>query len=135
MSPDDFAYLGANGDMQSYNLYIYFINNPVMYADSSGHSPESIWKTILGVVVGVGLTVVSVAAVVASGGTLLVPVLVGSGLGAGINLTGQGIANLSEGKGFFEGINWGKCCFRRIIRSCIFYRCRRILGRHLYRHY
>jgi hypothetical protein len=75
--------------------------------DGSGHSPDSIWKTLLGVAVGVGLAVVIVAAVVASGGTLLVPVLVGAGLGAGLNLAGQGIANLSEGKGFCEDINWG----------------------------
>ena len=36
---------------------------------------------MLGVVVGVGLTVVTVAAVIASGGTLLVPILVGAGVG------------------------------------------------------
>ena len=78
-----------------------------MYSDESGHSPDSILKTLLGVVVGVGLAVVTVAAVVASGGTLLVPVLVGAGVGAGVNLVGQGVSNLSQGKGFFEDINWG----------------------------
>ena len=82
------------------------MNNPIMYSDESGHSPDSIWKKLLGVV-GVGLAVVTVAAVVASGGTLLVPVLVGAGVGAGLNLVGQGVSNLSQGKGFFEDINWG----------------------------
>ena len=59
-------------------MYCYCMNNPIMYSDESGHSPDSIWKTLLGVVGGVGLAVVMVAAVVASGGTLLVPVLVGA---------------------------------------------------------
>lgn len=49
----------------------------------------------------------TVAAVVASGGALLVPVLIGAGLGAGINLAGQGFSNLKNGAGFFENINWG----------------------------
>ena len=77
------------------NLYMYCNDNPVMYSDGSGHSPDSIWKTLLGIAVGVGLAVVTVAAVVASGGTLLVPVLVGAGVGAGLNLVGQGFSNLS----------------------------------------
>ena len=38
ISPDDVSYLGANGDLNSYNLYAYCSNNPVMYADPSGHS-------------------------------------------------------------------------------------------------
>ena len=78
-----------------------------MYVDPTGNSPDSIWKTLLGVLVGVGLAVVTVAAVVASGGTLLAPVLVGAGIGAGLNLVSQGVSNLFEGKGFFEDINWG----------------------------
>ena len=57
------------------NLYAYCMNDPVNYSDGSGYSPDSIWKTLLGIAVGVGLAVVMVAAVVASGGTLLVPVL------------------------------------------------------------
>ena len=77
------------------NLYMYCNDNPVNYSDGSGHSPDSIWKTLLGIAVGVGLAVVTVAAVVASGGTLLVPVLVGAGVGAGLNLVGQGFSNLS----------------------------------------
>ena len=88
-------------------MFAYCLNNPVNYVDGSGHSADSIWKTILGVTVGVGLAAATVAAVVASGGTLLVPVLVGAGIGAGLNFAGQGLANLSDGKGFFEDINWG----------------------------
>ena len=106
IQPDDIEYLDPSS-INGLNLYCYCMNNPIMYADPTGNSPDSIWKTLLGVVVGVGLAVVTVAAVVASGGTLLAPVLVGAGIGAGLNLVGQGVSNLSEGKGFFEDINWG----------------------------
>ena len=106
ITPDSIDYLDPES-INGLNLYCYCYNNPIMYSDESGHSPDSILKTLLGVVVGVGLAVVTVAAVVASGGTLLVPVLVGAGVGAGLNLVGQGVSNLSQGKGFFEDINWG----------------------------
>ena len=36
ISPDDVLYLGANGDLLSYNLYAYCSNNPVMYVDPTG---------------------------------------------------------------------------------------------------
>ena len=36
ISPDDVGYLGANGDINSYNLYAYCSNNPVMYVDPTG---------------------------------------------------------------------------------------------------
>ena len=37
ISPDDVEYLGADGSPNSYNRYAYCGNNPVMYADPSGH--------------------------------------------------------------------------------------------------
>ena len=37
ISSDSTGYLGANGDLNSYNLYAYCSNNPVMYVDPSGH--------------------------------------------------------------------------------------------------
>ena len=37
ISMDGVEYLGASGDLNSYNLYSYCNNNPVMYADPSGH--------------------------------------------------------------------------------------------------
>ena len=51
ISPDDASYLGANGDINSYNLYAYCSNNPVMYQDPSGHS--IIGAIVIGAVIGV----------------------------------------------------------------------------------
>ncbi|MBQ2809515.1 MAG: hypothetical protein IJF11_01335 [Clostridia bacterium] len=36
ISADDIGFLGADGGLQSYNLYAYCQNNPIMYADPSG---------------------------------------------------------------------------------------------------
>ena len=54
ISPDDTEYLGANGDLNSYNLYAYCSNNPVMYTDPSGHFVVSalIGAIIAGALVG-----------------------------------------------------------------------------------
>lgn len=57
-------------------------------------------------VIGGTVIVAGVIATVATGGTLLAPALVGAGVGAGLNLVSQGVSNLSQGKGFFEDINW-----------------------------
>ena len=37
LSADESSYLGANGDLNSYNLFAYCSNNPVMYTDPSGN--------------------------------------------------------------------------------------------------
>ncbi|MBE6635909.1 MAG: RHS repeat-associated core domain-containing protein, partial [Ruminococcaceae bacterium] len=49
ISPDAPSYLGANGDLNSYNLYAYCSNNPVMYADPSGRFP------ITSLLIGIGI--------------------------------------------------------------------------------
>ena len=62
ISADDVSYLGADGELTSYNLYAYCGNNPIMYTDPTGHMPE--W---LKIVLDIGLYVVSaVVAVVAA---------------------------------------------------------------------
>ena len=106
INADDIDYLGANGDLTSYNLYAYCSNNPVMYTDETGHASGSFWKRFIGATIGIALGVTAIVAVAMSGGTLLVPTLVGVAAGAGINLASQGVANLRNGKDFFEDINW-----------------------------
>ena len=37
LNADSTSYLGMGGELQSFNLYVYCGNNPVMYVDPSGH--------------------------------------------------------------------------------------------------
>lgn len=76
------------------------------YFDRSGHSSKSVWKDIFGIIVGIGLAAVTIGAIIASGGTLLVPALIGAGVGAAINLGGQVVSNIFNGNGAFDDINW-----------------------------
>ena len=59
ISPDDVSYLGANGDLNSYNLYAYCSNNPVMYTDPSGHSIIAVlfFAVVIGAVVGSAISI------------------------------------------------------------------------------
>ena len=50
ISPDDTSYLGANGDLVSFNLYAYCSNDPVNFTDPTGHSILTV--LIIGVIVG-----------------------------------------------------------------------------------
>ena len=52
ISPDDVSYLGANGDLLSYNLYAYCSNNPVMYVDPTGEFFISLSALLIGALVG-----------------------------------------------------------------------------------
>ena len=45
INADAIGYLGANGNLNSYNLYAYCSNNPVMYTDPSGHAwYDTLWN-------------------------------------------------------------------------------------------
>ena len=56
INADDISYLGANGDLQAYNLYAYCSNNPVMGYDPMGTWD---WRTFVDVLINVGATIVS----------------------------------------------------------------------------
>lgn len=88
--------------MRGISLYPYMGIDPVVYLDSSGNSWESYWKTGIGFVAATALLAVTAVAVVASGGTLLIPALIGAGIGAGTSVIGQGVGNMMSGKGFFD---------------------------------
>ena len=104
---DDITYLDPE-TINGLNLYAYCGNNPVMGYDSNGTWDWSkFWKTILGVAIGIGLAVITVMAVIASGGALLVPVVAGFVIGASTSFIGQGIGNLASGRNFFDGISIG----------------------------
>ena len=48
LNPDTFDNLGANGDLNAFNLYAYCGNNPVMYVDPTG---EIAWWVVALIVV------------------------------------------------------------------------------------
>ena len=51
INADDISYLGANGDLQGFNLYAYCSNNPVMGYDHMGQAFLDVLKGFLGNIV------------------------------------------------------------------------------------
>ena len=91
ITADHPAYLGANGDLVSYNLYAYCSNNPVMFVDPTGHMPEWMKWTVIGTAA-VGLVVATVLTFgVAGTGAAVVgaAVLTGGVVSGGINAADQ----------------------------------------------
>ena len=121
VTADDPAYLGANGDIISYNLYAYCNNNPVMYADPAGNMPMWAERTII-CAAAMGLVAATVLTFVATGigATVGVAVLSGGIVYGGVNaieqlhdtgeidLTEVAIATLSgEAYGLVNGLTGG----------------------------
>ena len=81
ISPDILTILDeTKGQINGLNLYCYCLNNPIMYADPSGHLPEWAAWLISGVAIVVGI----VLCVIGVGG-VLGGVLIGAGAGSLIN--------------------------------------------------
>ncbi|MDY4937354.1 MAG: RHS repeat-associated core domain-containing protein, partial [Candidatus Onthovivens sp.] len=81
ISPDSIEYLDPSS-INGLNLYCYCMNNPIMYADHSGHLPEWAAWLISGaaIVVGIVLTVAT-----AGIGSVIGGALIGAGSGSLIN--------------------------------------------------
>ena len=124
ISPDSLEYLGANGDLNSYNLYAYCSNNPVNYVDPSGHSITALilcgialigmGLTIGGVatdnnvMTAIGLTMVAVPAMISgvgalSSGATYLSIIGGVTTGAGLFTGAFATAEYQEA---FTGNNW-----------------------------
>ena len=125
INADDTAYLGADGTLLSYNLFAYCGNNPVMYADPTGHSATlalilgitamvGFGLTIAGVatdnniLTAVGLTMVAAPALISGGMaiSLMTPVGMGVGLTTGVAGLGTGLFASAEYQEAFTGNNW-----------------------------
>ncbi|MBO5207041.1 MAG: hypothetical protein J6C09_05595 [Clostridia bacterium] len=55
VSADGAEYLGANGDINSYNLFAYCSNNPVNCVDPSGHFVITLSSFLIGIAIGAGV--------------------------------------------------------------------------------
>ena len=105
ISADEPAYLGANGNFVSYNLFAYCENDPINRVDDGGNFSLSILeKVVIGAVATAGAIVLTVA----SGGTIL-PVLasvaLSTAMGGAIGYKMGGIEGLKNG--LADGFMWG----------------------------
>ena len=113
ISPDSIEYLDPES-INGLNLYCYCMNNPIMYADPSGHMPKWLQWTLGGLIV-VGSIALSICTAglatpiaTAVGGGLFGAIVGGAVAGAiggaiagfGVSIGTQAIAN------GFENINW-----------------------------
>ena len=105
ISADSISYLGADGELTSYNLYAYCGNNPIMYTDPTGHMPEWLAWVFSGVAVAIGIALCATGVLSTIGGALI-------GAGAGGLINGYSVQN-SGGKfwaGYVGGVFSGILC-------------------------
>jgi len=124
INADDIEYLGADGTLQSYNLFAYCSNNPVNFIDPSGHSILAITLSVLAVaglittgigvatdnntLTAIGLTAVAIPAMVSGGMALALATPAGIAVGSTTLLAGAGTAAFAtaEYQEAFTGNNW-----------------------------
>ena len=112
ISPDDTSYLDPETP-NGLNLYCYCNNDPVNYADPSGHMPD--WaKWLIGGLIIAGLTIATIATGGAAGGVagfILTGALKGAILGAVSDalVSGviEGVSFTINGDGFWDGFATG----------------------------
>ena len=92
------------GDIRSYNLYLYCVNNPVNFFDTTGNWPEWLEKAAKVVATVVAATTVVVATAVAVAGTGGAALVV-AGIACGAACSGfvGGVANEKKGESFING--------------------------------
>lgn len=84
INADDTGYLGADGTLQSYNLFAYCKNNPTMGFDPTGHFS---WTDVFNAAAIVTLAAIAVIVIVSSGGTAAPPLLATASALAGTTVT------------------------------------------------
>ncbi len=117
INADNFEYLGVDGTLLSYNLFVFCMNNPINYFDTSGNWSLPNWaKVAIGATVIVGLAVATVctcgtASVIC--GAALSGAISGGITGAVVGAASGAISGGKEGaidgacSGFMEGTLFG----------------------------
>ena len=114
ISPDSIEYLDPES-INGLNLYCYCYNNPIMYADPSGHAPEWLQGLAIGLaIVGAVLVVGAITALTMGVGTTIMATTmagavihgaaVGTLIGAGVGVVAGGIIGGAATDWSAEGI-------------------------------
>ena len=102
ISQDDVDYADYEA-INGLNLYAYCMNNPIMYADPSGHMPKWL-STTLKIIGGVAIIAGCVVGSIFTGGALSV-VLAGAAIGAAAGGIGAGISTAVSGGNIHDFAN------------------------------
>ena len=99
ISPDSVNYLDPNS-INGLNLYCYCFNNPIMYADPSGHFPFLLLTALVGLAIGAGVSGLltgsffSSVGAVKTGAVLTYQMAKVGGLGAAMVMMGDNFSNV-----------------------------------------